>query len=187
MSAGQSSSFGSLAGYGTILAGGTSFLIYTNYTREYTLSWFWNTSQRGYQLYRGLMRSIANYTCLNYYPRSAGLPKAYYSYAVVKARIKGYAQHIGRSAVTCSIGQQTSKDWWNLTAFGYWLAATGKLQTVVRYVKYYHIKMPGHSYRLAYEKAYGLKWSDYIPARTQTGFTYKGFVYYKYYWYWNKG
>lgn len=184
MKASRSTSGSSLLTYGGILAHESSHLIYMNYTRGYTLSWFWNSSYNGFKRDRALTESIAYYTGSCYYPRYVG-SSSYYSYAKIKGQIKGYAQLVETSAYRYTHSGFTTKDWWNFHAFGYWLSATGKLQNVVTYLRYYISKKNNYAFQNAYQSAYGLRWTDGISASTQKGSSYSGYLYYRYYWYWN--
>jgi hypothetical protein len=175
MSSGQSStSTKNMYNYACMLSHELSHMLYMNYTKGYTMSWFWNASYNGFKRDRALTESLAYYTGSVYYPPTAYKMTA----ATIKSQVKGYVALVEDAAYRYTHTGFTSKDWYLFHAFGYYLASTGKVGTLINKLRYYIAAKSNYAFQYAYQNTFSKNWADWIAASTQksnSSYLYYGF------------
>lgn len=166
--------------YGSMLAHELSHMLYTNYTRVYTTSWFGNTSTYGFSRNAALTEALAYFTGSVYYP-----PTQYKMTAsTIYNNVKGYVDLVEKAAYRYYTSGFTSKDWYLFHAWGYFLYNTGKVGELIWRVRYYVSTGNANVFKSAYEATYKKIWSDTIAASSQMWNP--NYLYYSFYQAWIK-
>ncbi|MFC1836216.1 hypothetical protein ACFL2Q_16095 [Thermodesulfobacteriota bacterium] len=110
------SNWRSLTTYGALLAHESSHLFYTNYTQIWRKSWAWDASHINYRRSSLVTEALAYYTANCWYKYG---PR--YSYSTIKNQLGGYKQAWLYTADRYIQERETSKDWWQFHAIGYFV------------------------------------------------------------------
>jgi len=181
MSAGRTITEKNMYTWGSVFAHELSHMIYMNYTKGYTRTWWWDSSSNGYRRDRALTESLAYYTGSCYYLKDTSYKL---TDATIKKNVKGYVELVEYAAYRYIDTGFTSKDWYLFHAFGYYLANTGKVKTLINSLQSYISKGSSYAFLGAYQNTFKKSWADWIPASTQKSNS--SYLYYGFYVAWIK-